>query len=90
MRVDTKRDFDRDLRDIRNAVLRRRVDTAIANIRAASAVHEIPGIGRVQSRTGLFYRVRVGGYRLGFELVGDTAVLDRFLIRRDFYRHFPP
>lgn len=89
MRIDTNRNFERDLRDVRNAVLRRRVNIAIANIRAASAVHQIPSIRRVQDPTGLFYRVRVGGYRLGFELVGDVAVLDRFLIRKDFYRHFP-
>ena len=90
MRIDTNRNFERDLRDVRNAILRRRVNRAIANIQAASAVHQIPGVGRVRSRAGLYYRVRVGDYRLGFELVGDTAMLDRFLPRGNFYDHFPP
>ena len=89
MRTDIKRSFRRDLRQIHNAALRGRVDDAIANIQAASAVHQIPSIARVQHPYGLYYRVRIGKYRLGFELVGDTAVLERFLVRGEFYDNFP-
>lgn len=89
MRTDIKRSFRRDLRQIHNAALRGRVDDVIANIEAASAVHQIPSIARVQDPGGLYYRVRIGKYRLGFELVGDVAILDRFLVRGEFYDNFP-
>ena len=35
------------------------------------------------------YRIRIGDYRLGIEMDGETAVLARFANRRDFYRRFP-
>ena len=90
MRIETSPRFERDIKGIRNVALLGRVDDAIANISAASAIHQIPGIARVQDPAGLYYRVRIGKYRLGFELVGDTAVLERFLVRGEFYDHFPP
>lgn len=90
MLIEIRRNFRRDLSRTRDAALRGRVDDAIAEIAAASAVHQIPGVARVQDPAGLYYRVRIGKYRLGFELVGDdTAALDRFLIRGKFYKHFP-
>lgn len=35
------------------------------------------------------YRIRVGNYRIGFEVNGDQIELMRVLHRRDFYRYFP-
>lgn len=90
MRIETSPRFERDIQEIRNAILRGRAEDAVERIAAAAAVHQISGISRVRDPAGLYYRVRVGDYRLGFELVGDdTAVLKRFLIRGRFYRHFP-
>lgn len=36
-----------------------------------------------------FYRIRVGDYRLGFAISGNTIVLVRFLHRKEMYRFFP-
>lgn len=35
------------------------------------------------------YRIRVGDYRIGIELNGDTLELSRVLHRKEFYRYFP-
>ena len=35
------------------------------------------------------YRIRVGDYRIGFFLEGDTITFARVLHRREFYRYFP-
>jgi mRNA-degrading endonuclease RelE of RelBE toxin-antitoxin system len=35
------------------------------------------------------YRIRVGNYRIGFFLEGDTMIFTRILHRREFYRYFP-
>ena len=35
------------------------------------------------------YRIRVGDYRIGIEINGDTLELFRVLHRREFYRCFP-
>ncbi|MBD2250559.1 type II toxin-antitoxin system RelE family toxin [Nostoc parmelioides] len=35
------------------------------------------------------YRVRVGDYRIGFTVAGDTITFVRVLHRKDIYRYFP-
>ena len=36
-----------------------------------------------------FYRIRVGDYRLGVKIEGETVTFIRFLHRKDIYRYFP-
>jgi mRNA interferase RelE/StbE len=35
------------------------------------------------------YRIRIGDYRVGIEINGDTLELFRVLHRKEFYRYFP-
>ena len=90
MRIEISRGYRRDLRRIRDAELLDRIDDAIAKIEAASAVAEIPGVKSVRRPGGaLYYRLRVGDYRLIFDPVGDDAVLVRFRHRKIAYRNLP-
>jgi len=36
-----------------------------------------------------FYRMRIGNYRIGFELRTDTVVFYRVLHRKEMYKYFP-
>ncbi len=36
-----------------------------------------------------YYRIRVGDYRIGVEVVGDEILFVRILHRKDIYRYFP-
>jgi len=38
---------------------------------------------------GEYYRLRVGGYRVGLEVEGEAVVFVRYLHRREIYRYFP-
>ena len=89
MQIEISRGYRRDLRSVRNAALRRRIDAAIATIAAAESVDRIPGVGGVRHPRILYYRVRIGKYRLVFEAAGDTAVLTRFGLRKDVYKNLP-
>ena len=89
MEVEYSSNVTRDLRRIRSAELRRRIDRRIAELEAASKLSDISGIKRLESQGGRYYRIGVGDYRLGMALEGDTVVLVRFMHRRDVYRHFP-
>ena len=64
------------------------MERTIAELKAASNITEVSG---VQLMTGWenHYRIRIGDYRLGLRLEGNTAVLLRFGHRREFYRGFP-
>ncbi len=90
MELETTPAFTRGLRRLRDAALRRRVDSVITEIEAATSLTEIAGVRRVvASASGLCYRIRMGQYRLGLAIVGDTVVLVRFLHRSEIYRYFP-
>jgi mRNA-degrading endonuclease RelE of RelBE toxin-antitoxin system len=89
MKVDSTPGFRQNLRRIRDAALRRRIDRKIAEIQAAATINEVSGIGRLRSASRSHYRVRIGEHRIGVVVVGDTATLVRFTHRREFYRNFP-
>jgi len=36
-----------------------------------------------------FYRIRLGDYRIGIEVVADQVILVRILHRKYIYRYFP-
>ena len=88
MNLDPSPAFNRDLRRIRNSDLQRRIVRKIQELEAADSISEVAGV-RPMTGSERHYRIRIGDYRLGLEVVGDVAVLLRFGHRREFYRHFP-
>ena len=80
--------FDRDTRRIRSRNLSRRLEQTIAELKAASNIRAVSGVQPIAGSEN-HYRIRIGDYRLGLELEGNTAVLLRFGHRREFYRGFP-
>ncbi len=88
MIVEPTRRFDRDVRGIGAAQIRRRLDQVIQELIEAGNITEVTGVRRL-SAEGRHYRIRIGGYRLGITMDGETAVLRRFLPRGEIYRNFP-
>ena len=88
MEIRYRTSFGRDLRRERNSDLRRRVERIVEQLQSAPSVASVSGLAAMQGHAN-HYRVRVGDYRLGIIVDGDTAILVRFLHRRDIYRHFP-
>ncbi len=88
MEIRYRTSFGRDLRRERNSDLRRRVEHTIEQLQGAPSVAGVPGLTSMRGYAN-HYRVRVGDYPMGIIVDGDTAILVRFLHRRDIYRHFP-
>ena len=88
MEVEFTSSFTRDLRRLRNAALRARVERIIEEMERAPEIAAVAVAARLKG-VGQHYRIRVGEYRIGLSMEGDTAVVTRFLHRRDIYRHFP-
>ena len=88
MTVEPTRRFRRDVRGIGSAQIRRRLDQVIQELIEANNVTEVTGVSRLRAE-GQHYRIRIGDYRLGITMDGETAVLCRFLPRGEIYRHFP-
>ena len=88
MEIEFTSSFTRDFRRLRSAELRTRIDRIINDLESAAGIEAVPGAVRLKG-PGLFYRIRVGDYRQALSLEGNTAIVTRFLHRRDIYRFFP-
>ena len=89
MQTEYKPSFERDLRRIRNAKLRQRIERKIMELKAADAITEVSSVRHLSSQSGNDYRIRIGVYRLGVTVVNDVAILDSVGHRSEFYRRFP-
>lgn len=80
--------FEKDVRAIAERGVRRQLEQALETLYAAKDLRDVPNVRKLQGGEDM-YRIRVGEYRIGLQLSGDTVVLIRFLPRKDVYRHFP-
>ena len=88
MTVEPSRQFSRDVRGLGSAQIRRRLNQVIQELIGAASITEVSGVRRLRAE-GQHYRIRIGDYRLGITVDGETAVLRRFLPRGEIYRYFP-
>ena len=88
MEIEYTPSFERDLRRARNSELRARVERLIETIKEAPSLPDVRGVVRLTG-PGAFYRLRVGDYRIGIAVEGNTVVMIRLFHRREGYRSFP-
>jgi mRNA interferase RelE/StbE len=86
--VSFKERFARDLSAVKDKSLMRRVKLIIEEFERAQRPDEIAGLKKLKGG-GNYYRLRVGDYRVGLKLVGDSVTFMRFLDRKEIYRYFP-
>lgn len=79
--------FEKDLGKVDRTV-RRRLLRVVEELEGADGLAVIQHVKRLAGIRDA-YRLRIGSYRLGFFLVGDTVQLARLLHRKDIYRFFP-
>jgi mRNA interferase RelE/StbE len=82
------RSFAKDLRQIRDTSVLERLQEIIWAIEAAASVQDLKNLKKLSSESRHF-RFRLGDYRLGLIIEGDTITLVRILHRKDIYRYFP-
>jgi mRNA interferase RelE/StbE len=65
-----------------------RVRQVIEEVEAARDLSAVGNLKKI-SGTADFHRIRIGDYRIGIAVEGDTVEFVRCLPRRDPYRFFP-
>ena len=80
--------FERDLRNIRNKNLLQRMRNVIDEVKKAGNTQQISNLKKLKGYE-IFYRIKLGDYRIGIEIVEDEIIFVRFLHRREVYRFFP-
>ena len=88
MKAAFKASFARDLKVVKDRVVLSRVTEAIAAVEKASSLTQLVNLKKLRGHKN-YFRIRVGDYRAGIALEGDTVVFVRFLNRKDIYKYFP-
>ena len=88
MKVLFEKSFGRDLKKIQDKRLLKQVQEAIAQVESAATINDLSNLKKMQG-FDTYYRIRVGDYRIGIEIVEGQVIFVCFLNRKDIYRYFP-
>ena len=88
MKVEFKSSFAKDLKKVKDKDLKERVKQVIELVEKAKSLQEIKDAKKLKGGDR-YYRIRIGDYRVGLTLEGDTVTFVRFLHRKDIYTYFP-
>ena len=81
--------FEKSVRKLKNPEIQRKVWETILTLEQSATLRDIPNVKKLEGFK-TFYRIKLGQYRLGFELTSpDTLVLILIAHRKDIYRYFP-
>jgi mRNA interferase RelE/StbE len=81
--------FIKDLKALKSTPVFESVKSLVFDeIPSYSSLDEISNLKKLKDADST-YRIRVGDYRVGFMVVGDTVTFVRVLHRKDIYRYFP-
>lgn len=89
MDVQYRQSFLRDLKKLKQLPVYDQIfELAFTTLPEASNLRVI---ANVKTMTGYpnRYRIRIGNYRIGIEVQGNSVEIMRVLHRREFYRFFP-
>lgn len=88
MKVSFEASFGRDLKDIKDKAILSRIEQTITEVKAAATLNEIKNLNKMRGYA-TFFRIRVGDYRIGLEVLEDEVIFVRVLHRKEIYRYFP-
>lgn len=64
------------------------LQNVVFSIREAKSLQDIPNLKKLSGYKKA-YRIRIGEYRIGLFVEGETLVFARILPRKEIYRFFP-
>lgn len=89
MNIEFDKSFLKDIRKINDKKVRKNVERVILACKSAQQLSEITNIKKLSGYHS-YYRIKIGDYRVGFELkTFDTLCLIAFKHRKDIYKNFP-
>lgn len=87
MKVTATRNFEKSLKEC-PLPIQRRANDVYQKLLACKKISDVVSLEKL-SGYKTYYRVRIGTYRMGFELVGDEIELRTIIHRKEIYRFFP-
>lgn len=89
MKISYTKSFVKDLEGLKGTPAFERIKfIAFETIPNTETLADLPNLKQLKGVKNA-YRIRIGDYRLGFVVEGDTIIIKRVLHRKDIYRYFP-
>ena len=90
MKTEFKDSFLKDIRSIKDKKLLLRLEQFIVAVENLDNLSQIPNLKKLKGQKNkVYYRSRIGNYRVGLIIKQDIVVFVRFLNRKEIYRYFP-
>ena len=90
MKTEFKNSFLKDIRSIEDKKLLSRLEQFILAVESVDNPSQIPNLKKLKGQKNkVYYRSRIGNYRVGLIIKQDIVVFVRFLNRKEIYRYFP-
>ena len=89
MQVQYRKRFLKDLKKLNRQPIYEKVFKLVFTVLPqAPTLRDIAGVKAMKGHSNR-YRIRIGDYRVGIQIHGDTVDVMCVLHRREFYRYFP-
>jgi len=83
-----EKSFGRDLKKVKDKRLLKQVQKVIAQVESATSLQDLQNVKKLEGYQ-TYYRLKVGEYRMGIEVLEGQVIFVCFLNRKDIYRYFP-
>ena len=88
MKVLYEKSFLSDIKKVKNKKLLNNLTNTIEEIKSADEIFSLANIRKLKGHPAA-YSIRISDFRLGFFYDNNTAIITRFLNRKDIYKFFP-
>jgi mRNA interferase RelE/StbE len=89
MKVSFDKSFIKAIVKIKNPLILKRIENIIYSLESAESIENVSNIKKLIGYTS-YYRIKMGVYRIGFELIYDKEIkLITVLHTKDIYKKFP-
>ena len=90
MNVNPTKSFLNDLKKITNPMAKAEIEQALLAVKKVLTIKDIPKLRKMRGyKKGIYYRIRVGDYRIGVTIENSVVTLYAVGLRKDIYRYFP-
>ena len=88
MKVEFKKSFLKELKKLNNKGLKHSIEDCIIQVESADNISQIKNLKKL-SGYDIYFRIRVGDYRIGIKIEDDIVYFVVFEHRKDIYKGFP-
>lgn len=88
MKVEFKKSFLKELKKLKNKSLKNLIAESIIQVESAENIAHIKNLKKLTGYD-IYYRIRVGDYRIGLKIEKDVVYFVVCEHRKDIYRKFP-